>query len=95
MSDLISDQARPDVNDSLTSAGSAAVGQLADIANSSKFQRDEGRKKRQEEERRREEEKEKYKVRAHASQRIGLDLLVCRPWKGPLTPRTALEPWGT
>jgi hypothetical protein len=72
MSDQISDQARRDVNNAIMGAGSAAVGQLVDTANSSKFKREEARKKREEEERRKKEEKEKSKVRACASQRIGL-----------------------
>ena len=48
MPDQISDQARREVNDALISAGSTAVGQLVDTANSSKFKRDEARKKREE-----------------------------------------------
>ena len=49
MSDQISDLARRAVNDALTSAGSAVVGQLVDTANLSKFKREEARKQKEEE----------------------------------------------
>jgi len=46
--------ARRDVNNAISSAGSAAVGQIVDTANSSKRKREENRKKKEEEARGRE-----------------------------------------
>jgi len=63
MSDQISDLARRAVNDALTSAGSAVVGQLVDTTNLSKFKREEARKQKEECKKKKDEDNSNVRAR--------------------------------